>query len=98
MKGTVSIEHDDRDFWHVNFFITHADPGDDGDLPDAYATTRKGASRDDAINLARRRFKPTMITVWDVCPECGGTGTCGDTDDEFAECDECEDGKQPSNV
>lgn len=35
MKGNVSIEHDERDFWRVNFFLIHEDPGDDGDVPDA---------------------------------------------------------------
>lgn len=98
MKGTASIEHDDRDFWHVNFYITHDDPGDDGDMPDAFATTRKGASRDDAIALARKRFKPTTITVWDTCSACGGSGVQGDTDDEFDTCDECEDGAVPSII
>ena len=96
MRGNCSIEHDKRDFWHVNFFIAHEDLGDDGDIPDAHATTKKGATRDDAIALAKRRFKPTTITVWDACQECGGTGMSGDTEDEYDECGECEDGNQPS--
>lgn len=95
-RFAVAIEHDERDFWHVNAFFIHDDPGDDGDIPDAFATTKKGASRDDAIALAQRKFQPEQITVWDVCPECGGSGMTGDIDDEF--CDECEDGKVPSNI
>jgi hypothetical protein len=97
-RYNVEIDHDERDFWHVNAFLIHDDPGDDGDIPDAVATTKKGATRDDAIALARRKFRPERITLWDACSECGGTGTAGDYDHELTECDECEDGKVPSNI
>lgn len=98
MKGNVSIQHDERDFWHVNFFLIHEDPGDDGDVPDAVATTKKGATRDDAISLARRKFDPVAITVWDTCESCGGSGVTGDTEIDWQECDECEDGLVPTNI
>lgn len=91
----VSIEHDERDFWHINCFLIHDDPGDDGDVPDAFATTRKRATLGDAITLARKKFAPEWITIWETCPECGGTGVVGDYDHEMDTCHECEDGKQP---
>ena len=97
-RGNVAIEHDDRDFWHINFYILHDDPGDDGDNPDAFATTRKGATRDEAIALARRKFKPIRITIWDDCPECEGTGAVEEEDGELEQCFDCEDGKVPSDV
>lgn len=94
-RCNVAIELDERGFWHVNAFLIHDDPMDDGDVPDAHSTTKKGASLDDAIALARKRYSPTTITIWEPCPECGGTGYVGDYDHEIELCDMCEDGKQP---
>jgi hypothetical protein len=95
-RFSVAIEPDERGFWHVNAYIIHDDPGDDGDVPDAFATTKKGASLDDAIALARKNFSPEKITIWEPCEECGGTGLNPDATDEI--CDECEDGMQPHNL
>src|SRR5688572_21164202 len=94
----VSIDRDERGFWHVNCYLIHDDPDDDGDVPDGFATTKKGASLDDAIALARKKFAPETITIWEPCEECGGTGVIGDYDHEIDTCDECEDGQQPRNI
>lgn len=98
LRCNVSIDLDERGFWHVNCYLIHEDPMDDGDVPDAYSTTKKGASLDDAIALARKRYSPETITIWEPCSECGGTGVVGDYDHEIETCDECEDGKQPRNL
>ena len=89
-RFTVAIEPDERDFWHVNAYLIHDDPGDDGDIPDAVATTKKGATRDDAIKLARAKYKPERITVWQKCEEPHEDGECDDPD--------CEDGMVPVNI
>lgn len=86
----VSIEPDERDFWHVNAYLIHDDPGDDGDMPDAFATTKKGATIEDAIALARDKFNPERITVWRKCGEPHEDGECEDLD--------CEDGMVPVNL
>lgn len=90
----VAISPDERDFWHVNFF-----EHEDHDVPDAIATTKKGATMVDAIALARVKFPSAVrITVWETCSACGGSGVFGDTEDDWCECDECEDGLVPRNI
>jgi DnaJ-class molecular chaperone len=91
-RCNVSIDLDDRGFWHINCYLIHDDPGDDGDVPDAACTTKRGASLDDAMAIARQRYHPETITVWEACSECCGSGTHPDDPDD--QCDECEDGQQ----
>ena len=93
MARFCSIEpDDDKGFWHVNFFDV-PDPRDLIDaVPDAFATTKVDASLDEAICLAREAFNPSSITVWTKCPYCGGSGVRGDTEADWDECDECDDG------
>ena len=91
-RCNVSVELDARGFWHVNVYLIHDDPGDDGDVPDAFCTTKRGASLDEALALARKRYRPETITIWEACPECCGTGIHPDDPDD--QCGECEDGNQ----
>lgn len=85
----VSIEPDERGFWHVNFWEEH--PHEEGVPCDGFATTKTGAPIEDAITLAKS-FKPTRIAVWEPCEMCGGSGVSGDIEIDWEDCDECEDG------
>jgi hypothetical protein len=86
----VSIEPDERGFWHVNFWEVHH-PDLEGTACDAFKTTKVGAPLEDAITLAKS-FKPTRIAVWEPCEMCGGSGVSGDIEIDWEDCDECEDG------
>ena len=87
MPGMVSIEPDDRGFWHVNYWAEH--PHVEDVPPDGFATTAKGGTLDDAIALAKK-FTPSSVYVWEACRCCGGTRVDAELDGE--ECLECEDG------
>lgn len=83
--GLVSIEPDDKGFWHVNFW---QEQPREPDIPcDGFATTEVGAPLDAAVALARS-FNPSRIAVWQRCDYCSGTGE----DAEGDSCDECDDG------
>lgn len=81
----VSIEPDDRGFWHVNFWEEH--PDEEDVPPDAYKTTKIGAPLTEAMILADG-FKPDRIAVWLQCDDCSGTGE----DAEGCGCCECQGG------
>jgi len=87
-RPLCSIELDEGGFWHVNIYEDVADWSEvpDGTVPDAYATTKTGASVEDAIELARTSFNPSIICVWDTCEYCSGTRE----DAEGNPCDECD--------
>lgn len=87
MKYICSIEPDERGFWHINAY----DAADWSEVPegrpcDSFATTKTGASVEEAIALARSKFHPTSLCVWDTCVDCSGTGE----DAEGFLCDECD--------
>lgn len=99
MTRLCSIEYDERGFWHVNIWDA-ADWSEvpDGTPVDAFATTQDGATVDDAIALARRKFSPSTICVWDTCVECSGEGEdadgspCCECDGEGFRCEDIGDG------
>lgn len=90
-KGSlVSIEPDERGFWHVNFWFEDVEDGEEAGPPDGFATTAKGASLDEAIKLTAK-FPPSRIVVWEPCETCGGTGMEPDITEEWP-CNDCDDG------
>lgn len=88
VKSLVSIEPDERGFWHVNFW--REAPLEEGVPCDGWATTAKGASLDEALALADK-FKPDSLCVWEPCETCNGTGMDPDITEEWP-CDDCDDG------
>lgn len=96
MTSLVSIEPDERGFWHVNFW--REEPDEEGVPCDSFATTKKGASLDEAIARAAVFIDEGMsvrLVVWEPCETCSGTGVlmCVDPDlmDDWP-CDDCDDG------
>lgn len=87
-RSLVSIEPDERGFWHVNYW--QDEPHEEGVPCDGFATTKKGAPLDDAIALAAE-FAPHRLVVWEPCETCGGTGLEPDITEEWP-CDDCDDG------
>lgn len=83
-RGMVSIEPDERGFFHVNYWIEH--PHEEDVPPDGFATTAKNATLDDAVALAKK-FPPSNVYVWEPCEFCNGTGSDdGEIDGECIDC------------
>ena len=103
-RPLCSIERDDRNFWHINvYFAADWSEVPDGTTPDTFATTKDGASVDDAIELARSKFQPSTICVWDTCIDCSGVGedaegfTCCECNGEGISCEDIGDGAPSTN-